>query len=177
MFAPSLPPPLGRLVDLNDLSQAGLELTLTPDDADLAKLAAWAKLQAVRALHAEIALRRLAPNRFRLKAALGAEVEQLCVVTLEPVRSRIDCAFERDLIHAPGSRREAGALTLAAGDDETPDLIEDLRFDVWEPLLEEFSLALEPYPRKEGVHFEPPADGAAAAESPFAALAALRREG
>lgn len=168
------PPPLVHKVDLADLGQAGMDLTLKPDAEERGMLAAWANVTAIPVFVAEIGLRRQSTSRFTIKVSLRAEVEQPCVVTLEPVISKVACAFERELIHAQGRARPEGELTLAAGDDETPDPIESLRYDVWAPLLEEFSLAIDPYPRKSGVAFQPPED-TPVSESPFAALAALRK--
>jgi hypothetical protein len=63
-------------------------------------------------------------------------------------------------------------LAPGAGDDEAPEEIESTRYDVAGPVLEEFSLAIDPYPRAPGVAYEPPPDEKP--ESPFAVLARLK---
>jgi len=67
-----------------------------------------------------------------------------------------------------------GSLTLAAAEDEAPEEIESLDYDLAGPLLEELSLAIDPYPRAPGVTFESPADETRSAEGPFAALKSLK---
>jgi len=60
-------------------------------------------------------------------------------------------------------------------DDELTEEIESLTYDLAAPLLEEFSLAIDPYPRAPGVAFEPQSDRAQKGEEgPFAALKALK---
>jgi hypothetical protein len=169
--------PFSRFVDLSDLTQAGMEIEIAADADACEKIAAWAEIRAVRAFLAKVALRKLSSTRFRLKADWTAEVEQTCVVTLEPVASHLSGAFERELYYAPGRREDGGELTLAAGDDETPDTIDDLDYDTVAPLLEEFSLNLEAYPRKSGVQFQPPEIAGAEAENPFAVLKSLTKKG
>jgi hypothetical protein len=66
-------------------------------------------------------------------------------------------------------------LAPGAGDDEAPEEIESPRYDVAGPVLEEFSLAIDPYPRAPGVAYQPPPDEKP--ESPFAVLRELQKKG
>jgi len=175
-------PPLQRFYDLADLSEAGDEIVIVAKPADLPALAAWLGVDAIERFEATVTLRRLSPGRFHYAAEVGADVVQSCVVSLQPVASHIERRFSRTLHLAPrlprGRRPEpeaGGILTLAAGDEEVPEELESPRFDLVAPLLEELLLAIDPYPRAEGVAFEPP-EGAAepAKESPFAALKRLK---
>jgi len=65
-------------------------------------------------------------------------------------------------------------VVLDSLEDEGPEEIESLHYDLAGPLLEEFVLALEPYPRRPGVAFEAPGDGSEPPESPFAVLKGLK---
>ena len=58
-----------------------------------------------------------------------------------------------------------------------PEEIARLDYDLAGPLLEEFALAIDPYPRKEGVRFEPPVQEAEPSQSPFAGLKRLNEPG
>ena len=53
----------------------------------------------------------------------------------------------------------SGELSPAAGGDDVPEEIDSTRYDLVAPLLEEFSLAIDPYPRAPGVAFDVPQDG------------------
>ena len=66
-------------------------------------------------------------------------------------------------------------LTLAAGDDDAPEMIEGHKYDLAAPLLEELSLAIDPYPKEEGEVFAAEDDPAAKPESPFAVLKQLKK--
>lgn len=124
---------------------------------------------------------RIAPHGSRdlsLEADLGATVVQPCVVTLEPVTTRIDEAVTR--------RYLADMPDLPGGDEiEMPedDTAEPLprEIDVEQVMAEALALALPPWPRAEGVDAvdlavtepgkSPMTDDDA---KPFAALKSLR---
>jgi uncharacterized metal-binding protein YceD (DUF177 family) len=170
-------PPFERVYDLGGLGRAGDGLTIALNEESRARLAKWADIEAVDKYEAAVSLRRLSANRFEYQARLVADIVQSCVVTLEPVNSHIEREFSRELHfqeHSPRSEPHAEALTIAAADDEAPEEIESLEFDVAKPLLEEFCLSIDPYPRAPGVAFAPPATHEPASESPFAALKSLK---
>jgi uncharacterized metal-binding protein YceD (DUF177 family) len=168
-------PPLQHVFDLADLSQAGAEVIVAAKPEDLPGLAKWAGVDSVKKFSATVTLRRLSQSRFNFDANLTAIVVQSCVVTLEPVESRITRQITRELQLAPRlPRDEAGELTLAAGDDDVPETIMSLDYDLAAPLLEEFVLAIDPYPRKAGAAFTPPVEPEAPQSSPFAVLKTLK---
>jgi hypothetical protein len=65
-------------------------------------------------------------------------------------------------------------LVLDIGPEEGPEEIHSLHYDLAVPVLEEYTLSLEPYPRRPGVEFAPPSDPEDRAESPFAVLKSLK---
>ena len=124
---------------------------------------------------ARITLKKISPTRFDLHFHLGAVVVQACVVTLEPLTARIEKDFTRELHFAPNLKRPVEKeIVIAPGDDELPEEIESLHYDLAGPLIEEFLLAIDPYPRAPGVAFEAPAGMNEAPESPFAVLKGLK---
>ena len=108
----------------------------------------------------------------------AADVIQSCVVTLEPVPGHLEHQFSRELVFvAPSRHRPAQAeseTVLELGEEEGPEEIESLHVDLGAPLLEEFTLALDPYPRRPGVEFTPPIEPSDGSDSPFAALKAWK---
>jgi len=168
--------PFARIYDLGDLGRAGDTIAIALKDADRKRLAAWAEVESVTSFQATVDLTRISANRFGYRAHLTSDVVQSCVVTLEPVRSHIVRDFSRELHLADHRHHEprTEALTLAAAEDEAPEEIESLDYDLAGPLLEELSLAIDPYPRAPGVTFESPADETRSAEGPFAALKSLK---
>jgi len=170
-------PPIRHIFGLGDLSQAGSIVTVAAGDEERARMADWAGVAQVPAFAAQVELRRLTRTSFTYDAELQADVVQSCVVTLEPVASHIAKHIVRELHFSPRPHVDGGELTLSAGDDEVPEEITSLDYDLAGPLLEEFLLAIDPYPRKQGVSFEPPADQADPGQSPFAVLKQLDEPG
>lgn len=162
--------PLHRLFDLGELTQAGSAVAIAAKPDDLERLARWLDVGAVKSFSADVTLRRLSQTRFSYAAELTAEVVQSCVVTLEPIESRIARHIERELHLTDRIPKTTGVQSLTPGDEEAPEEIDSPRYDLCVPLLEELVLAIDPYPRKEGAAFAAPEDAASAPESPFAAL-------
>lgn len=158
-----------------------LPFLLEPDSAGRAAAAQAAGASALRKLRLEGTLAPRGKSGWELKATLGATAVQPCVVTLEPVTTRIDAQVLRrfvpeEQIDAPV---EAGAETEMPEDDSLEPLGEVI--DLEAVMVEALALALPAYPRKEGVDLgeavyaedgaEPLKDGDL---KPFAGLAALR---
>ena len=133
-------------------------------------------MDAVTHFEGRVVLKRLSPTRFAYDAELTADVVQSCVVTLEPVETHISRSFSRALHYTPRRRDEkSGIVSVISVEDEGPEEIDSLKFDLAGPLLEEFSLAVDPYPRAPGVAFEPPAGEEPKRANPFAVLKGLKR--
>ncbi len=166
--------PITHPYELGRLAQAGDEIAIAPTTEERHRIAEWADLDAVDAFTAKIELRKLSPTRFALDADLVADIVQSCVVTLEPVRTRIERKFSRDLHLTPQARHPVKEIDIAPVDEDGREEIASLRYDLAVPVLEELALAIEPYPRAPGVAFEPPPDPDAAELHPFAALRSLK---
>lgn len=97
---------------------------------------------------------------------VSALVGQTCVVSLEPIENKIDEAIEVTFV-PPG----------AAAPDDEDELIEPLAgssIDLGALATEFLILAINPYPRKDGVQFTPP-KVEDSREHPFAVLAPLKK--
>lgn len=163
--------------DLSDIGRNGADVTVTAAGEDLTRIAQWAGVQAVESFRAAITLRKHSASGFSLDADLTADIVQECVVTLEPVRSHIVRPVHRELhLTAPSRHRDAASipLTALAGEEDVPEEIENLHYDLAAPLLEELVLAIDPYPRAPGVEFAAPAEPANRPENPFAVLKSLK---
>jgi len=169
--------PLHQFFDLGDLSQVGSTVEVAAHGDELARLARWAGVDTVRAFAATVSLRRISQSRFGFEADLDADIVQSCVITLEPVETHIARHIVRELLLAPRAEPAAGELTLSAGDDDVPEAIASLEYDLAAPLLEEFVLAIDPYPRKAGAAFAAPPEPDDAPETPFAVLKSLKKQG
>lgn len=175
-------PPFTRLFDLAKLPQKGADVTLAPDRDERARIASWLNIESVEELGASVRLSRTASGRYLYRAHFEADVVQACVVTLEPVQSHLTGSFERSYQFAPGaghSRPKGNASTAVAlnhEDEDAPEVVDTSVVDIAAPVLEELSLALDPYPRRAGVAFAHPDESPETApNNPFAILKTLKR--
>ena len=168
--------PFSMIYNLNRLGQAGDKVAFSASDSERAALARHVDALDVSRFEARIDLQKVAPNHFAVTFDLTAEITQACVVTLEPLAAKLDRAFRRELHFQPALRRVEKDVTIAAEDDDAPEEIDSLHYDLAGPLVEEFVLAIDPYPRAPGVEFQPPDEGSDKPENPFAVLKALKSE-
>jgi hypothetical protein len=172
-------PPFEHFFDLGGLSAAEQEVRIVVKPEERARIAAWADLEAVDKFEALISLRKTAQNRFSFAAKLDADLVQSCVVSLVPVPAHIEKSFEREfhfVSHRVRDLAPYGDHPVSEAAEEGPEEIESTRYDLAAPLLEEFSLALDPYPRAPGVVFESLDGDQDKPDGPFAALKALKNK-
>ncbi|ROU00194.1 YceD family protein [Histidinibacterium lentulum] len=166
-------------VRLRDLPvRAPTEIRLEPDADGRAALAEALELDALRKFRFEARLSPSGEADWVLTGLLGATVVQPCVVTLEPVTTRIDEPVERRYL-ARWFEPEGGSEVEMPEDDRSEPLPETL--DLYAVAREALALALPDWPRAEGAAIgsavfagpglEPMTDDDA---RPFAALKALR---
>ena len=171
--------PLSHDYNLARLGNAGDTVTFTADPDQRIALARWSGVVSVEALETRVDIRKLAATRFGLTFHLTADVTQSCVVTLEPVKAHLERNFDRELHFIGGSVRHKAPeseaeLVLDADPEEGPEEIQSLHYDLAVPVLEEYTLSLEPYPRRPGVEFTAKTDPEDRPESPFAVLKGLK---
>ena len=177
-------PEFSRIVNLDDLSGTVAVFEIEATEAERRALAARFGLQAIDRLAAVVRLKRIGRMDIgrmdvELSADIAATVVQTCVVTLEPV----DGAIERrvDIRFGPADTDLAadGALVVSVEDDVEP--LPEGGFDIGEIVAAELSLLLDPFPRhadadKLQEDAETASNSEEKPESPFSALAALRRK-
>lgn len=161
-----------------DLSQnAATPFELQPESSLLSEIAAQMGVIRVRKLRFSGEIRGHGKRDWTLKGDLGFTVTQPCVVSLEPVNTRIDTKIER--------------LFLANQDMPSEEEVEMPEDDNVEPLeshinpyavmLEALALHLPQYPRKKGIELGEAVHSAPGITPmrdedtrPFSGLAALR---
>ena len=102
------------------------------------------KIRAVKALSASVSVE--VEDLVTVKGCFNADVVQSCVVTMADVDEHIKDSFTEYFSTSQATK----SIDL---DMEAPDVepIENGRIDVGELVIEYLALALNPYPRKEGV--------------------------
>lgn len=186
--------PLSRQVDVKRLPEGGLEQDITAKPDECAALAADLDLPAVSALTGHFVIARRAGGRFEVSGEIKATVTQVCVVTLDAFESTVEQPVELTFAAATEAPRDragrasrstefanpprATGTILSDGQAEAedpPDPLFDDTIDLGVIASEFLALALDPYPKKPGVHFEDTMVGEKDAQpSPFAALERLK---
>ena len=160
--------------------RAETRFRLEPESEARKALATALNIDVVRKLRFDGVLRPRDGDGWLLDARLGATVVQPCVVTLEPVTTRIDTPVSRRFVPAHLLDQTAPNSETEMPEDDTVEPLGDV-IDLDAVMTEALSLSLTPYPRKDGAELgetvltedgvQPLRD---ADVKPFAGLAALR---
>ncbi|MGK6312846.1 YceD family protein [Neorhizobium sp. DT-125] len=172
-------PPFSYPVKVGHISANPVTVRLEANQRELEALAKLWQVLAVNSLKAELQVTRWKKDGVRLKGRVEADIVQACIVTLDPVSSKIDEHFEQ--VFVPEGSKLARIVTNEAAemvlDPEGPDLPEAFSgdtIDAGAAVTEFAALAIDPYPRKPGVefadHIESDADEKSARPNPFAVL-------
>jgi uncharacterized metal-binding protein YceD (DUF177 family) len=175
--------PAGRLpwsvpVAIGDIPEDGKRFDLEADAATREQVAQLAALRTLPRLQATFHVGRQGPGGLRVEGEVSATVGQNCVVTLEPVENEVREAV--NLVFAP-PRTPLAAEAGDAGEEAEivdpgePEPLTGDRIDLGALATEFLILGIDPYPRKAGATFQPPAAAADESAHPFAALAALKK--
>ncbi len=172
-----------RVVDKDE------KITVTANEGERAAIAKAYDLDGVKSLVADLVLKPYRKAGLRVAGHITAELEQTCVVSLEPFVQELELDIDRTFEpHSSRPRKirdlnEDGEIEIDLESLDPPDVITDGVLDLGNVICEELALALDPFPRKPGVEFEgsgeEDADPAEPVEetgkpSPFAALSALK---
>ena len=136
-----------------DIPAKGQHLRIDASPAQCEAVAGRLELAALHQLSAELDLVPLDEGGLAVTGRFEARAEQRCVVTLEPVESEIAGDIDLRFLPPDAFRQHEASLGDPADEPEQgPDveLLTSESLDLAELLLQELSLALNPYPRIPG---------------------------
>ncbi|WP_068296798.1 DUF177 domain-containing protein [Pararhodobacter sp. CCB-MM2] len=159
-----------RLRELSNKVVTRFHLTPTPEAR--AALAQELSIPKIRKLDFRGTIRAEGKHDWRLDGVLGATVVQDCVVTAEPVTTRIDTPVLRVYVRDWDTPTEA---ETEIPDDDTREELGSI-IDPGVVMAEALALSLPDYPRADGAELPDSAKDQMVDErpNPFAALAALK---
>ncbi len=158
-------PELHRPLSLDRIGSQGLDLTVEASQAECAAIAIRMNLPAVLALTCVFHLVRERRDIVLARGVLRARIIQTCVVSLEPFEAPVEEVFHVRFVPSGEETDDPDPES----DDEIP--YEGNEIDPGEAAAEQLGLALDPYPRMQGV--EMPDTGDEPDPHPFAALRRL----
>ena len=174
-------PELSLTVPVESLEDGETVIGIEADADERTALAKRFGLLALDSLTAKVGLTPVDGGLVRVHGALAAEVTQACVVTLEPVPTRVEASFER--LYGADAPEEAGGPIADADTEESPEPFTDGAVDVGEAVAEQLALELDPFPRAPGAAFDGFTSGSKSVgdddtgnAGPFAALARLKEK-
>jgi len=162
------------------IPDTGLHRDLEADKSVREAIAEAGGLRDVLAASATLNVTPMSGGRYQVEGRVRARVGQTCVVTLDPIENDIDEPI--NLIFAPPEQIPEMADLVeeaAESDGESPDSPEPIEsgvIDLGRIATDALFLALDSYPRKPDVVFEPPVVAEDPEDHPFAALKALQRD-
>jgi hypothetical protein len=170
--------PWPSAVPLGRVSRGGVDLRFEPDLAARREIAKTLGLVSLESLTAEVFLRPWMDGA-EVSGLIRARVTQVCSVSAdefeEPVESRFSVhVLPADSEYAPQDEDTGGELGIDPDGDDPPDVLEGETIDVSAYVIEHLALELDPFPRKPGAVFQPPAEPVDL--SPFAALKKLKSD-
>ncbi len=151
--------PVSFLASVVALPKKGMPVRIEADEPARAALAEAHGLVSVESFLADLVVSTWRADGVRVAGRVEADIVQNCVVTLEPLASRVEEEF--DVVMAPeGSRLlrpdagEGGEILLDPEGPDSPDSFSGNQIDVGALAEEHFALGIDPYPRKQGVELE-----------------------
>ena len=165
-----------NVVTVAEVQRATAKRSLVADDEARARIAKVLGLESLGRLEAQLQVRPWLDG-VEIEGRWSATVGQVCGVTLEPFESELDGeihvrALPEGSAALGGPDEAGGELDLDPDADDPPDVLEGGEIDLGAYVVEDLSLAIDPFPRKPGVAFEAPQQTGEL--SPFAVLAKLK---
>lgn len=160
---------------VQDIPEEGLAVNRSASPAEREAVARSLDLLGCRSLDVRYALRPRGGGHVHLSGSLQAQVEQTCVVTLEPLLNDVAASFKVD--YWPETEMPEPSSGGVDMQDDEADLepIVAGRIEVGRVVFQSLAGAIDLFPRKPGVAFEPPSDADGSdPPSPFAALAKIK---
>ncbi len=175
------------LVDASKIGDDAQSYDIKPESQHIVALCKRLNLYDIERLDAKVVLKRSKVNRYiHVTGVINSCVLQKCVVTTDPVKEQVEDEFETWFAEETSavsfskakrdrmSAKEREELPILE-EEEDPEPVIDGKIDIGEVVVQNLSLALNPYPRVEGADFDGKSKNLddvdnAVYDNPFAAL-------
>ncbi|MBO0764873.1 MAG: DUF177 domain-containing protein [Hyphomicrobiaceae bacterium] len=160
---------------VQDIPEEGLavERSATPEECEA--IARSLELLGCRSLDVRYALLPRG-GHVHVSGALQAQVEQTCVVTLEPLVNEVAASFKVDFWPETEMPEPSGGAVDMQDEADLEPIVAG-RIEVGRVVFESLAGAIDLFPRKPGVTFEQPEDKSGSRQpSPFAGLVRIKRK-
>jgi len=144
-------PELSRPLQVDKISAGGMAEHIVANKAEKKALSERFGILDIKELEASLDIDHSKGGAIAVTGSMKAEVVQQCVVSLEPVPAHIEDKI--DILFAPSHMLEKGANSPHSDEveNDAPEPIVNGVIDLGELVSQHLAIALNPYPRKEGV--------------------------
>lgn len=155
--------PVSFIANVARLPHKGLPVVIEADAAQRKALAEEHGLLSVETYRAELLVVSWKRNGVKISGRVEAAITQACIVTLEPVEAHIDEVVEALLLPEDSKLGRqgfdnGGEILLDADGPDSPETFSGDTIDVGALAEQFFGLAIDLYPRKQGVSLGAGAD-------------------
>jgi len=144
-----------RIVKAANVPPHGLHVTETATADECQALAGRYMIEAVKHFEVEADIKTWRKQGLHVKAWIKADIIQTCIVTLEAIENNIEEQFEvfmlpENMLASHVAKAKKADKAELIEDLDMPDVLVDGQCDIGELAAQYLSLALDPYPRKQG---------------------------
>lgn len=166
-------------VNVAILPRSGFPVRIRATTAECEQVARACGIKRIDRLDADVDIARWRGGGVKIRGRLRADIEQDCVVTLEPVPQQIAEEIEATFLPegsklAHEARAHSDELVIDPDGADVPEVFSGDVIDIWPVVVEFLVLAMDPYPRAPGAELDPSVfhseDAESGPESPFSAL-------
>lgn len=154
-----------HFVAVDDLGESGIRVQISPNAQEKGDLARRLDIAAVEDISADLTLSPSKGGIIHVAGRFVAKIEQSCVVTLEPlhnvIEEDVDAWFsDQDQmvsfakVKKDQQVKKAHAEVELLDESEDPEQVINGKIDLGELITQHLSLAIDPYPHKEGAIHE-----------------------
>lgn len=141
------------LINVNNLPPASEKISLTVTHEILKLVAEACDVISIENLEAVFRFKRWRKHGVTLNCDMKAKIEQECIATLEPVWSHINESFERQFLPERSSDYKMPEIIdgemILDPEADLPDIIMGNTLNLWDILIEELILVINPFPRSD----------------------------
>jgi len=173
--------PISHPIDVTGIPNEGTHVRIEADEEEMAGLAKLCGLQKVLSVSALLHVKPWRKAGILVDGTVDGRVVQTCVVTLDPVEQDVSEAVLLRYTPSAAKGRETSKteIEIDPQEEDPPETFDGMHLDLGPIVCEAFALGLDPYPRRDGIEYDPPAEEAVKSavtgeNSPFAALSKLK---
>jgi hypothetical protein len=161
---------------VQDIPETGLSIERSATQAECDAIAQALEQPGCRNLQVRYRLVPRGGGHVHLSGSLQAQMEQTCVVTLEPLVNDVAAAFRVDYWPETEMPEPSGG-EVDFNEDTDLEPIAAGRIEVGRVVFQALAGAIDLFPRKPGVTFEPSESGGdAGGDGPFSALSKFKKK-